>query len=112
MTTENLVNPPPPPPPPPSMSPTYAPPPYAPGAAPIQNAKAGQSIAALVLGCCSIFLYATVIVPVLAIIFAIIAMRAQRTAGQRVNGMAVAGLVLGIIFSLLSVVFWLLMTAG
>lgn len=111
MTTENLVNTPPPP-PPPSMSPTYAPPPYAPGAAPIQNVKAGQSIAALVLGCCSIFLYATVIVPVLAIIFGIIAMRAQRTAGQRVDGMAVAGLVLGIIFSLLSVMFWLLMTAG
>lgn len=109
MTTENLVNTPPPPPPPPPM---YPPPPYAPDAAPVQNVKAGQSIAALVLGCCSIFLYATVIVPVLAIIFGIIAMRAQRTAGQRVDGMAVAGLVLGIIFSLLSVMFWLLMTAG
>ena len=109
MRTEHVTNNPPPPPPPPPM---YPPPPYAPGAAPVQNVKAGQSIAALVLGCCSIFLYATVIVPVLAIIFGIIAMRAQRTAGQRVNGMAVAGLVLGIIFSLLSVMFWLLMTAG
>jgi hypothetical protein len=90
----------------------YAPPPYAPGAAPAQNVKAGQSIAALVLGCCSIFLYFTLIVPALAIIFAIIAIKAQRTAGQRMNGMAVAGLVLGIIYSFVGVMFWLLMTAG
>jgi hypothetical protein len=108
MTTENVVNTPPPPPPPPM----YAPPPYAPGAAPVLNVKAGQSIAALVLGCCSIFFYFTLIVPVLAIIFANIAMRAQRKAGQRVNGMAVAGLVLGIIFSFFGVMFMLYMASG
>ena len=112
MTTENVVNIPPPPPPPPPQPPLYAPPPYAPGAAPVQNVKAGQSIAALVLGCCSIILYPTLIVPALAIIFATIAMRAQRTAGQRVNGMAIAGLVLGIIFSFFGVMFLLYMASG
>ena len=115
MMTDNLNSVAPPPPPPPllsSMAPTCPPPPYLPGAAPANTVKSGQSIAALVLGCCSIVFYFTLIVPVLAIIFASVAMRAQREAGQRVNGMAVAGLVLGLVFSFFGVMFVLYVAAA
>lgn len=61
----------------------------------------GMAIAALVLGCCSVFffwLYA--IVPVLAIIFAGVSMNQSKKAGRpKVSGMAVAGLVLGVVFT-------------
>ena len=112
MMTENLIitPPPPPPPAPPTPSVPPPPPPYAPtrhvpstGIAP--DVKRGQSIAALVLGCCSPIFYFTVIVPLLAIIFAGLAMSAQRKAGQKVNGMATAGLALGIVFLPLGLLF-------
>ena len=90
--------PPPPPPPPPAYA-VYAEAP--------SNVKNGQSIAALVLGCCSILFYVTLIVPALAIIFGTIAIRAQKEAGQKVSGMAIAGLVLGIVFGLIGLVFWI-----
>ena len=61
----------------------------------------GMAIAALVLGCCSVFffwLYA--IVPVLAIIFAAVSINQSKKAGRpKPNGMAIAGLVLGIVFT-------------
>jgi hypothetical protein len=109
----------PPPPPPYTSTPTPPPPPppyglspYAPGAGIAPEVKRGQSIAALVLGCSSLFFYFTLIVPLLAIVFGGIAMSAQRKAGQRMNGMAVAGLVLGIVFLMFGVLFIMLMTVG
>jgi lipopolysaccharide export LptBFGC system permease protein LptF len=59
-----------------------------------------QSTAALVLGCASAFFwFAFAVLPVLAILFGSTAMRAQRRLGYPISGMAVAGLVLGIVFT-------------
>ena len=60
----------------------------------------GLSITAMVLGICSVFffwLYA--VVPILAIVFGSVAMYQQKEAGQKPNGMAIAGLALGIVFT-------------
>ncbi len=69
------------------------------------NNGAGLAITALVLGCCSVFffwLYA--IVPVLAIIFGSVSIGQSNKAGRdKPHGMAIAGLVLGVIFTMLFV---------
>jgi hypothetical protein len=109
--TNDLFNGPPPPPPPPLT----APPPYPPGIAATTvppKVRSGQSITALVLGCTSILFYWTLLVPALAIVFAAAAMTAQRQAGQRADGMAIAGLVLGIVFLLLGIAFWFMAGAA
>ena len=97
------------PPPPPSAPPPPPPPAYAMYAGAPPKVRNGQSIAALVLGCCSILFYPTLIVPALAIVFGAIAIKAQKEARQSVNGMAVAGLVLGIVFVLIGILFWMMM---
>jgi hypothetical protein len=117
---------PPPPPPPPGM-PTYPPPPFPPSAqyapsgqyaplvyygSPPPKVMSGQSITSLVLGCASLIFYVTLVVPLLAIAFGAVAIRAQKQAGQKANGMAIAGLVLGIFFSLVGILFWLALSAS
>lgn len=104
---------PPPAPPPPPSFPTYPPPPYAPPGfgQPYVRAKNGQSIAAMVLGLCSILFYPFVIPQVLAIVFAVTSITAQRRAGQPPSGMAITGLVLGVIWTLIALVFWMAMAA-
>ena len=82
-------------------------PPYVAYAGAAPKVRNGQSVAALVLGCCSILFYWTLIVPALAIVFGGIAIKAQKDAHQKVSGMAVAGLVLGIVFILLGLLFWI-----
>lgn len=84
--------------------PTFPPAPpagYTIPSAPSAKPGNGLAITALVLGCCSIFffwLYA--IVPVLAIIFAGVSINQAKKAGlAKPSGMAVAGLVLGIVFT-------------
>lgn len=65
-----------------------------------QPARPGQgfAITSLVLGCCSIILFWLWVPPILAIIFGAIAISQARKNGHKPSGMAVAGLVLGIIF--------------
>ena len=60
-----------------------------------------MAIAGLVLGCVSIFMFwLYAIVPILAIIFSGVSMNQAKKAGAKPNGMAIAGLVLGIIFTI------------
>ena len=69
-----------------------------------QRSYRGQSIAALVLGIVGVIsLGALFVTPVLAIIFGAQAIGGQRRLGEQMNGMAVAGLVLGIIGSMVLV---------
>ena len=64
----------------------------------------GLAVAALVLGCCSVFFFWLYgIVPVLAIIFGGVSMDRSKKAGRKPSGMAVAGLTLGIIFTAIAV---------
>lgn len=61
----------------------------------------GFAITGLVLGIVGIFMFwLYAIVPVLAIIFSGIAMNKAKQVGAKPSGMAVAGLVLGIIFAI------------
>jgi hypothetical protein len=61
----------------------------------------GLAITGLVLGCVSIFMFwLYAIVPVLAIIFSGVSMSQAKKAGAKPNGMAIAGLVLGVIFTI------------
>lgn len=81
--------------------------PIAPVQAPAPVAQ-GFSITSLVLGCCSIvFFWLWGIVPVLAIVFGGIALSKQKAAGVKPSGMAVAGLVLGIVFTAITALFFL-----
>jgi len=73
--------------------------------------KTRPSIAALVLGCSSVIFYFTVFVPLLAIVFAGLAMSAQRKAGQKVNEMATVSPALGIVFLVFGL-FFVLFAAG
>lgn len=62
------------------------------------------SITALVLGCCSVFFFWLYgIVPILAIIFGGVAIRRAKQHNLKPSGMAVAGLVLGIVFTAITV---------
>lgn len=62
----------------------------------------GFAVTSLVLGCCSIALFwLWAIPPILAIVFGSIAIFKARGAGRKPSGMAVAGLVLGIVFTAL-----------
>jgi hypothetical protein len=77
------------------------------------NTGQGMGVTGLVLGIVSIFsfwLYA--IVPILAIIFSGISMNQTKKAGAKFNGMAIAGLVLGIIFTIPGVIIALLVISG
>lgn len=68
----------------------------------------GLSITALVLGCVSIvFFWLYGITPILAIVFGGIAISKQRKVGAKPNGMAVAGLTLGIVFTVIAAFLWL-----
>jgi len=72
----------------------------------------GLSIASLVLGCVGIFLFwLYAIVPVLAIIFGGVAINKQKKAGVKPSGMAIAGLVLGIVFTAIMVLALLAVVA-
>lgn len=77
--------------------------PHRPAAATIKPpAVAGQGLAvtALVLGCCSVFFFwLFAIVPILAIIFAGVSINQSKKVGRKPFGMAIAGLVLGIVFT-------------
>lgn len=69
----------------------------------------GLAVTALVLGCCSIvFWWLYAIVPVLAIIFGGVSMNQSKKAGFKPNGMAIAGLVLGIVFAAVAALMFLL----
>lgn len=68
----------------------------------MQKVRVGQSRAALVLGLGSLFLWFTIMVPLLAIIVGGLAIKAQDDAYQPGNWMAVTGVVLGV-FGLLLV---------
>lgn len=64
----------------------------------------GLAVTALVLGCCSVFFFWLYgIVPVLAIIFGGVSMNQSKKTGRKPSGMAVAGLTLGIIFTVITV---------
>jgi hypothetical protein len=64
----------------------------------------GLAIAALVLGCCSVFFFWLYgIVPVLAIIFGGVSINQAKKLNRKPSGMAVAGLTLGIIFTAIAV---------
>ena len=68
----------------------------------------GMAIASLVLGCCSIvFWWLWGIVPVLAVIFGGVSMNQSKKAGWKPSGMAIAGLVLGIVFTLVALLIFL-----
>ena len=65
------------------------------------NTGQGMGVTGLVLGIVSIFLFwLYAIVPILAIIFSGISMNQTKKEGAKFNGMAIAGLVLGIIFTI------------
>ena len=82
---------------------TPPPPPYSVDAQPTNNGT-GLAITALVLGCCSVFFFWLYgIVPVLAIVFGGVSMDRSKKAGHKPSGMAVAGLTLGIIFTVIAV---------
>jgi hypothetical protein len=108
MTEDPLTMTPPPPPPGVHASPTVPPPSYDPRAVAPPGVKRGQSTVALVLGCFSLLFYFTLIVPALAVGFGTSAIVAQRKAGQSLDGMAVAGVVLGTVFGLLGLLSVLL----
>ena len=73
----------------------------------------GLAITGLVLGCVSIFMFwMYAIVPILAIIFSGVSMNKAKKAGLKPNGMAIAGLVLGIIFTIPGVIIGLTIIAG
>jgi hypothetical protein len=60
----------------------------------------GFSITAMTLGITgAIFFWIYAILPILAIIFGAIALHKQREAGVKQSGMAIAGLVLGAVFT-------------
>jgi hypothetical protein len=68
----------------------------------------GMAIAALVLGCVSIvFFWLYGIVPILAIVFGGVSMNQAKRVGAKPNGMAIAGLVLGIVFAAVAAIMWL-----
>lgn len=72
----------------------------------VEPVAQGFSITALVLGCVSIvFFWVYAIVPILAIIFGGVALKQQKDAGVKPSGMAVAGLVLGIVFTAIFLLF-------
>ena len=69
----------------------------------------GFAVTALVLGCVSIVTFwLWAVVPILAIIFGGIAMYKARSAGRKPSGMAIAGLVLGIVFTAIFVLIILI----
>lgn len=74
---------------------------------PVRIPGYGFAIAALVLGCCApFFFWLYGVVPVLAIVFGGVSMSQSKKFGYKPSGMAVAGLVLGIIFSVIALWFW------
>lgn len=67
----------------------------------------GFAVTALVLGCCSIFLFIFYgIVPILAIVFGGVAMRRAKEHNLKPSGMAIAGLVLGIVFLVFTIILF------
>ena len=86
---------------------------YSPPAAVERRPESGFAVTSLVLGCVGIvsfWLYG--IVPILAIIFGGISMNKSKGQGVKPSGMAVAGLVLGIVELALMGLFILLVVAG
>jgi hypothetical protein len=68
----------------------------------------GMAVAALVLGCVSIvFFWLYGITPILAIVFGGVSMNQAKKAGAKPNGMAIAGLVLGVVFTAVAAIMWL-----
>lgn len=73
----------------------------------------GFAITSLVLGCCGVLLFwLWAVVPILAIIFGGVAMNQAKQSGHKPNGMAVAGLTLGIIESAIFLLIILAAVAG
>jgi uncharacterized membrane protein YgaE (UPF0421/DUF939 family) len=73
----------------------------------------GFAITALVLGCVSVFMFwLWAITPILAIIFGAIAIKRADSAGAKRSGMAIAGVVLGIVFASLFVLIMVAFILG
>lgn len=75
----------------------------------------GMAVAALVLGVASVLVgWFTLIVPLLAVVFGLVALPRIRNSADRPegHGMAVAGIVLGAIGLLASIVFWIAVVVG
>jgi hypothetical protein len=96
-----------PPPPPPSAAPyPYAPP----------QSGNGFAVTALVLGLISLFLSwfpgVDWVLGALAIIFGAVGISTARRRGGTGMGMAIAGLVLGVVTAVLGIIFWAVIYAG
>ena len=92
----------------------YAPnqPYYAPMYPNVQPRFSGKAIASLVLSLVSYFTYPLLICNVLAIIFAVLGMKEANTGTRRGKGMAIAGLVIGIVTLVFAFLFYLLIAFG
>jgi hypothetical protein len=84
-----------------------------PALAQTSNPGQGMAITSLVLGCVSIvFFWLYAITPILAIVFGGVSINQSKRAGLKPNGMAVAGLVLGIVFLAIPVLIVLVTVAA
>jgi len=63
-------------------------------------------ITGFVLGLVSVFFYFIGIIPLLAVVFSAIGLGTFQEANQKNNWMAITGLILGILFSILCIIFW------
>lgn len=80
--------------------------------APAPAQSTGFGITSLVLGCVGVlFFWLYAIVPVLAIIFGGIDIKRAKDAGRKPSGLAIAGLVLGIVFGVIGLLVVVAMIA-
>ncbi|XVQ10965.1 DUF4190 domain-containing protein [Spirillospora sp. CA-255316] len=77
------------------------------GGPPVAPRNNGMAITSMVLGIIGVVTCGGVLFSVGAIIFGHVAQSQIRRTGEQGNGMAVAGLVLGYIFALLGLIYWI-----
>jgi hypothetical protein len=77
------------------------------GGPPMAPRNNGMAITSMVLGIIGVLTCGGVLFSVGAIIFGHVAQSQIRRTGEQGNGMAVAGLVLGYIFALLGLIYWI-----